>query len=68
MPSPLRPAAAGSLHISLPRFEDLSRIDVTLLAEVDRWTEALGVSEAELRLAVAEVGVSAQDVRDYLGK
>lgn len=43
-------------------------IDVTELREVDHWTEALGVTEAELRLAVAAVGDSARDVRDHLGK
>jgi uncharacterized protein DUF3606 len=50
-----------------PRVGDDDRIDVTALHEIDRWTEALGVSEVQLRLAVAEVGVSAQDVRDHLG-
>jgi len=42
--------------------------DVTDPSEVGYWTEALGVSETELRLAVAAVGSSVQDVRDHLGK
>ncbi|MEJ7686943.1 MAG: DUF3606 domain-containing protein [Variovorax sp.] len=51
-----------------PRFEDEASINVTALQEVDRWADALGVTEAELRIAVAAVGVSAQDVREHLGK
>ncbi|VWX58988.1 hypothetical protein VARIO8X_150193 [Burkholderiales bacterium 8X] len=43
-------------------------IDVTQLHNVDYWTETLGVSEVELRIAVAAVGDSARDVRDHLGK
>lgn len=43
-------------------------IDVTDPSDVDYWTDALGVSETELRLAVAAVGSSVQDVRDHLGK
>lgn len=43
-------------------------IDVTDPSDVDNWTEALCVSETELRLAVAAVGSSVQDVRDHLGK
>jgi len=43
-------------------------IDVTDPRDIDYWTDALGVSETELRLAVAAVGSSVQDVRDHLGK
>ena len=42
-------------------------IDVTDPREVDYWTETLGVTETELRLAVAAVGTAVQDVRDHLG-
>ncbi|GAA4343672.1 hypothetical protein GCM10023165_26330 [Variovorax defluvii] len=42
-------------------------IDVTDQRDVESWMEALGVTETELRLAVAEVGSSVQDVRDHLG-
>ncbi len=42
-------------------------IDVTDLHDVDYWIETFGVSETDLRLAVAAVGSSAQDVRDHLG-
>lgn len=31
------------------------------------WIDTLGVDEYHLRVAVAEVGTSAQDVRCYLG-
>jgi hypothetical protein len=48
--------------------QERARINVTELREVDYWVQALGVTEAQLRVAVAEVGVSAQDVRDHLGK
>jgi len=43
-------------------------IDVTDPRDIDYWTDALGVTETELRLAVAAVGSSVQDVRDHLGK
>ncbi|MDM0002991.1 DUF3606 domain-containing protein [Variovorax sp. J22P240] len=36
--------------------------------EVRSWTESLGVSEQQLRAAVAVVGNSADKVRDYLRK
>lgn len=36
--------------------------------EVRSWTESLGVSEQQLRAAVAAVGNSADEVRDYLRK
>ena len=42
-------------------------VDVTQLVAVEQWTKALGVTEAELRLAVAEVGTSAAEVRTHLG-
>jgi hypothetical protein len=59
-------SAAASFHGLL--LGDETVIDVTELREVDHWTELLGVTEAELRLAVAAVGDSARDVRDHLGK
>jgi hypothetical protein len=34
--------------------------------EVRSWTQALGCTEAELRLAVEKVGHSAEQVRGYL--
>ena len=36
--------------------------------EVRYWTEVLGCTEEELRRAVAHVGNSVQDVRDYMGR
>ena len=42
-------------------------VDVTQLVAVEQWTKQLGVTEAELRLAVAEVGTSADEVRTHLG-
>jgi len=36
--------------------------------EVSWWVDALSVTEEELRVAVAEVGVEAKDVRIMLGK
>jgi hypothetical protein len=36
--------------------------------ELRYWTEVLGCTEQELRRAVAQVGNSVRDVRDYLGR
>lgn len=36
--------------------------------EVRSWTESLGVSEQQLKAAVAAVGNSAEKVREYLRK
>ncbi|MDM0049941.1 DUF3606 domain-containing protein [Variovorax sp. J22R115] len=48
--------------------QDRARINVNEDHEVRYWTQALGVSEAKLREAVAAVGVSADAVRQHLGK
>jgi len=48
--------------------QDRSRINVNEAHEVRYWTGRLGVSEEELRKAVAEVGVSAVKVAEHLGK
>ena len=48
--------------------QDRSRINVHEEWEVRHWTEALGVSREELERAVAEVGVSAEAVRQHLKK
>ena len=49
-----RPNAPASVNITSPE-------------EVDFWTRQLGVSELDLRRAVADAGVAAADVRDFLG-
>lgn len=36
--------------------------------EVRDWVQSFGCTEEELRRAVAEVGVSADDVRSWLGR
>lgn len=46
---------------------DRARISLAQDYEVRDWTEALGVTEDELRAAVDAVGNSADKVRDYLG-
>lgn len=46
--------------------QDRSRINVHEEWEVRHWTEALGVTREELEKAVAEVGVSANAVREHL--
>ena len=46
--------------------QDRNRINVHEEWEVRHWTEALGVSREELERAVAEVGVSAEAVRQHL--
>lgn len=48
--------------------QDRSRINVNEPHEVRYWTQRLGVSEADLRKAVADVGVSAKTVAEHLGK
>lgn len=45
-----------------------SPIDVTQADEVRVWCERLGVSEFALRQAVADVGVSSEQVAVHLGK
>jgi DNA-binding response OmpR family regulator len=51
------------------RQRERARIDLYESREVVRyWTTALGCTEAQLRAAVAEVGVSADDVRHHLNK
>ena len=48
--------------------QDRARINVNEEHELRYWMEALGVSEKELRAAVSAVGVSAEAVRQRLGK
>jgi len=48
--------------------QDRSRINVHEEWEVKHWTEALGVSRAQLEDAVKQVGPSASAVREHLGK
>lgn len=45
---------------------DRSRINLNQEHEVRYWTQALDVTEDELRDAVRAVGSSASDVREYL--
>lgn len=48
--------------------QDRSRINVNEAHELRYWTQALGVTEAQLREAVQAVGTSAAAVRKHLGK
>ena len=48
--------------------QDRSRINVNETYELRYWTQALGVSEAQLRDAVKAVGPSATAVREHLRK
>ena len=48
--------------------QDRSRINVNEPHELRYWTQALGVTEAQLREAVKAVGPSAAAVREHLGK
>jgi len=50
-------------HQALPP----ASVDITDPKDVDFWTRQFGVSELELRRAVADAGVVVVDVRDYLG-
>ncbi|WP_447730460.1 DUF3606 domain-containing protein [Pseudoxanthomonas suwonensis] len=47
---------------------DRDRINLSEDYEVRYWTEALGVSEQQLREAVAAVGSTADAVRRHLGR
>lgn len=47
---------------------DRQRINVNQDHEVKYWTQALGVSEQQLKDAVKTAGVMAEDVRRHLGK
>lgn len=51
-----------------PGEPDRSRISLSQDHEVRYWLEELGVSEAELRTAVAQAGSSAEDVRHFLSR
>ena len=42
-------------------------IDITQPRQIIFWTRQFGVSEMQLRYAVAAAGESLQDIRDYLG-
>ncbi|QYJ19984.1 DUF3606 domain-containing protein [Achromobacter sp. ES-001] len=48
--------------------QDRSRINVNEAHELRYWTQALGVTEGQLREAVQAVGASAAAVRKHLGK
>ncbi|MDH0090262.1 MAG: DUF3606 domain-containing protein [Achromobacter mucicolens] len=48
--------------------QDRSRINVNEPHELRYWTQALGVTESQLREAVKAVGPSATAVREHLGK
>ncbi len=59
------------MNLSSPTPEDIvvprSVVDVTRAEDVAYWMATLGVSEMDLRRAVAASGDAARDVRDYLG-
>lgn len=54
--SPASPAMDGFDSINIKKSEDLAY-----------WVRALGVSEAQLRVAVAAVGTQVDDVRNHFG-
>ena len=47
--------------------QDAARININEEHELRYWAMTLNVSEADLREAVAQVGVMAKDVRAHLG-
>ena len=47
---------------------DRARINIHEAHELRYWTKALDVTEQQLKAAVAQVGVMAEDVRRQLGK
>ena len=48
--------------------QDRQRINVNESYELYDWAERLGVSPAELKNAVEQVGPMVEDVQDYLGR
>jgi hypothetical protein len=48
--------------------QDRSRIDINEAHEVRYWIQRFDVTEEALRKAVAEVGVSAIEIAEHLGK
>jgi hypothetical protein len=48
--------------------QDRSRINLHEDYEVQYWTKALGVTRAELERLVTKYGISADEVREALGK
>ena len=48
--------------------QDRARINLSEDHEVRYWTEALNVTEAQLRTAVGAVGVGAEAVRKFLNR
>ena len=55
-------------HSPALNFFSAESIDITEDASVSYWVAALGCSEYELRVAVAEVGTAALDVGTELGR
>ncbi len=76
--SETRPSGIFARDVELSQFpsqpiigrrRERARIDLTESEEVVRyWTTALACTEAQLRAAVNEVGMNAEDVRRYLKK
>jgi hypothetical protein len=50
------------------RPRDARRINLDEPYEIQNWCKSLGLSEQELRDAVAKVGTSAEAVKKHLGK
>jgi hypothetical protein len=48
--------------------QDRSRIDINEAHEVRYWTQRFDVTEEALRKAVAEVGISVDEIAEHLGK
>jgi hypothetical protein len=59
---------SGSKSLGRPAPADVKgdRIDLRSRADVDRWTQSLGVSAEQLAAMVAIVGDRPSDVADYL--
>lgn len=55
-------------NLNIRRPQDPTKINVNESWEVRYWTQALGVSEQQLRAAVKAVGVSTAAVKRHLGK
>ena len=59
----MAPNSIDDIVIDRPEID----IDITEPQQIVFWTQRFGVSELQLRYAVAAAGESIGDIRDYLG-
>ena len=63
----MAPNSIDDIVIDRPDIDIDIDIDITEPQQIVFWTQRFGVSEMQLRFAVAAAGESIGDIRDYLG-